>query len=115
MDVVNKCSAQKLVDRRNTSPDPNVFSVCCGGGALHGGVNAVGNEMERSLPRHGDGGSRVGGQHEHGRVVRRVFAPPTLPGFVRPGPSDGPKHVATDDLCSDIVETASSEIIVNSR
>jgi hypothetical protein len=54
-------------------------------------------------------------QHEHGSMVRRIFAPPTLPGFVRPGPSDGPKHVTTDDPCSDIVETASREIIVNSR
>jgi hypothetical protein len=115
MDVVNKSSAQKLLDRRNTSSDPNVFSVCCGGSTLHGSVNAVGNEMERSLPRHKDGGSRVVSQHEHGSMVRRIFAPPTLPGFVRPGPPDGPKHVSTDDPCSDIVETASREIIVNSR
>src|ERR1700722_11731789 len=115
MDVVNKSSAQKLLDRRNTSADPNVFSICRGGSALHGSVNAVGNEMERSLPRHGDGGSRVVSQHVHGGMVRRIFASPPLPGFVRPGSSDGPKHVATDDPCSDIVETASREIIVNSR
>jgi hypothetical protein len=48
-------------------------------------------------------------------MVRRIFAPPTLPGFIWPWPSDGPKHVAADDPCSDIIETASGELIVNSR
>lgn len=115
MEVVNEFSVQKLLDRGNASPDPNVFSVCRGGSTLRGGVNPVGNEMERSLPRHRDGGTRVVSQHEHRSVEWRIFAPPTLPGLVRPGPSDGPKHVTTDDPRSDVVETTSGEIVVDTR
>ena len=115
MDVVNESRVQELLDRGNAPTDPNVFSICGRGSALQGGLNAFGNEMERSLPGHRDRRSCMVGQHEHRSMERWIIAPPALPGFVRPGPSHRPKHVAADDPCSNIVETTSSEIIVNAR
>src|SRR5208337_1916062 len=115
MEVVNQSSAQKLLDRRNASTDPNVFPICGRGSALQGGLNAFGDEMERSLPSHRDRGPCVMGQHEHRSMEWRIIAPPTLPGFVRPGPSHRPKHVATHDPCSSIGETPGNKVIVNAR
>jgi len=114
MEMVNQSSAQKLLDRGNASSNANVFSVCCGGSPLYGNMNTVGDEMERSPAHHRNGGSRVVGQHKYWNVVRRVFTPPPFPVLVRPGPSDRPKHVASDDPCSDIFEATSGKIIVNS-
>ena|SRR5208283_881882 len=113
MDVVDESSAQKLLDRSNATPDPNVFSVCGCRSAPQGGTNPFSHEMERSVPRHREGGARVVGQHKYRSMERRMITPPTLPGFVRPGPSHRPKHVATHDPCSNIIETPGNEIIVN--
>src|SRR5208283_2110652 len=113
MDVVNESRVQELLDRGNAPTDPNVFSICGRGSALQGGLNAFGNEMERSLPGHRDRRSCMVGQHEHRSMERWIIAPPALPGFVRPGPSHRPKHVATHDPCSNIIETPGNEIIVN--
>src|SRR5262249_45484254 len=116
MEIVDQSGAQKLLDRGHASPNANVFSVRGGGSPVYGGMNAVGNEMEGSPARHRNGSARGVGQHEHWRVVRRgCLPPPPFPVFIRPGPSDRPKHVATDDPCADIFEATSGKVIVNSR
>jgi hypothetical protein len=52
-------------------------------------------------------------ENEDGSVVRRVVAPPTLPGFVGPRPADRSKHVAAEDPRANAVEATRREVIVN--
>lgn len=115
MEFADEPGTQKLLNSRNASTDADVFSVGGRGSALHGGVNAIGDEVESGLAFHRNGGASVVGQYEDGSVVRGIFTPPTVPGLVRPGPTDGPKHVASEDPGTNVMETTSSEIVIDSR
>jgi hypothetical protein len=52
-------------------------------------------------------------QDEDFGVVRRIFSPPSIPGFVGPLAAYRAKHVAAHDPCADIIEAADGEIIVD--
>src|SRR5205814_5056747 len=66
-------------------------------GALECLLDPTGHKVERRSALHLQGFAGVVGEHEHGRVVRRVVAPPAVPGFVAPRAADRPEHVATHD------------------
>src|SRR2546430_14727990 len=61
---------------------------------LQGDVNAFGDKMKLRTSRHPERRARVMRQHEDGRVIRRLLAPPPLPAVVRPRASDRTEHVA---------------------
>src|SRR5580704_15840765 len=69
--------------------------------------------MEGSSPVHSDRCPRMIREHEDRSMIRRVVAPPPLPGFVRPGPPDRSKHISTNDPCANVVKAACREFIVN--
>jgi hypothetical protein len=97
----------------DASADSDVFSVCGGSSELRSGVNSVGDEMECGVALHCDGSACVVRQHEDLSVVWRIFAPPSFPVFIGPWAADGTEHVAAHNPCSDIVEAADGEIVVN--
>src|SRR5580704_6746420 len=53
------------------------------------------------------------GKHEDRSVIRRVVAPPSFPGIVRPGSSYRPEHVAPQDPGSDVFEATRRKVVVD--
>src|SRR2546429_3274349 len=54
-------------------------------------------------------------EHEDGRVVWRLVAPPALPAFVRPRAPDGTEHVAPENPCPDSGEAVLGDPVVDPR
>src|SRR5208282_693637 len=54
-------------------------------------------------------------QHEDGRVIRRVVAPPTLPAVVRPRASHRTEHVAPKNPSTDSCKTLLGHCVIDSR
>src|SRR5579872_3044602 len=52
-------------------------------------------------------------EHENRRVVRRIVAPPPLPGMVAPRTSHGSKHIASKNPGADIFKRLRGKIIVD--
>src|SRR5665213_3068843 len=53
-------------------------------------------------------------QHEDGRVIRRLVAPPALPALIRPGTADRTEHVAPENPGSDPLEALLRHGVVDS-
>jgi hypothetical protein len=78
-------------------------------------MDAVRNEVERSITLQGQGTARMMCKHEGRSVIRGIVAPPPLPSVVGPGAAYGSKHVSPDDPRADVVEATRDEVIVNAR
>src|SRR5688500_1532135 len=71
------------------------------------------NEVKRRVAFHRDRRPGVMRQHEDRNVERRVIAPPALPRVVRPFAADRSEHVATENPCTDVLQPARGELIVD--
>src|SRR2546430_7330879 len=94
MQLVNQGGAQILPNRGDAATETDVTAARCSGRLLQSGVNAFGDKAKLRTSRHPERCPRVMRQHEDGRVIRRLVAPPALPAVVRPRASDGTEHVA---------------------
>jgi len=54
-------------------------------------------------------------EHKHGRMVRRIVAPPPFPGIVFPRPPNRPEHIPAQDPGAHILERLSGKIVVDAR
>jgi len=113
MELIDKASAKKLLDRRDPTADADVLAARRCPGLLERGLDSVRNEIEGGLTLHDNRIARVVRQHIDGHVIGRLFSPPTLPGVVRPRPTHRPEHVSSHDPGSDILEAARGEALVN--
>jgi hypothetical protein len=111
--LVDKPGLEVLPDRRDTTAEANILTVGCVGRPLQRGMDSVRDEVKGCSAVHGDWWPGVIGEHEDRRVVRRVVAPPPLPGVVGPGSADRSEHVAAEDPRSDVCETARHEVVVD--
>src|SRR5205823_10229067 len=93
MQLVNQTGAQILADSGYAAAEANVAPTRRCGRLLQGDVNACGDKVKLRTPRHAKRRARVMRQHEHGRVIRRLVAPPALPVVVRQRASDREEHV----------------------
>ena len=55
------------------------------------------------------------GEHEDGRVIRRLVSPPAFPAVVRPRAPDGTKHVTPENPGTDPGAAVRSNIVVYAR
>src|SRR5882762_3493346 len=94
MQLVDQGGAKILPNDGYATTDANVAAARSSGRLLQGGVNALGDKAKLRTSRHPERRTRVMRQHEDGRVIRRLVAPPALPAVVRPRASDGAEHVA---------------------
>ena len=85
MQLVNQAGAQELPDSGYAAAKANVALTRCSASLLQSGVYAFGDKAKLGTSRHPERRPRVMRQHEDGRVIRRLFAPPALPAVVRPG------------------------------
>ena len=52
-------------------------------------------------------------EHEHLAIIGRGIAPPAFPAVVSPVAADGAEHVAAENPCADILETAFGHVVVD--
>src|SRR5213593_2843295 len=94
MQLVNQGGAQILPNSGYAATEADVAAARCSARLLQSGVNAFGGKAKLRTSRHPERRPRVMRQHEDGRVIRRLVAPPALPAVVRPLASDRTEHVA---------------------
>src|SRR5258706_7631037 len=76
-------------------------------------MNAVSDEVECSTTLHLERSPRVMREHEHRRVIRRLISPPAFPTLVRPWSAHRTKHIPSENIGADILETARGDIVVD--
>src|SRR5439155_11449608 len=115
MQLVNQAGAQILPDSGYAATEADVAAVGCGSRLLPSGVNAFGDKAKLRPSRHPELRPRVMRQHEDGRVIRRLVAPPALPALVRPRASDRTEHVAPKNPGADSGKTLLRDPVIDSR
>src|SRR5260370_33219772 len=101
MQLVNQGGAQILPYSGYAATEADVAAARSSGGLLQSGVHATSDKAKLRSSRHPERRPLVMCQHEDGRVIRRLVAPPALPAGVRPRASDrtepiAPKNPGTD-------------------
>src|SRR5256884_7627897 len=94
MQLVDQTGTQILPNGGNPAAEAHVAPACRSARLLQRDVNAFGDKMKLRTSRHPERRARVMRQHEDGRVIRRLVAPPALPAAVPPRASDKTPHVA---------------------
>src|SRR5260370_36274216 len=94
MQLVNQGGAQILPYSGYAATEADVAAARSSGGLLQSGVHATSDKAKLRSSRHPERRPLVMCQHEDGRVIRRLVAPPALPAVVRPRASDRTEHVA---------------------
>src|SRR6266481_2629601 len=115
MQLVNQRGAQILPDRGYAATEADVAAARCSGCLLQSGVNASGDKAKLRASRHLKRRPRMMRQHEDGRVIRRLVAPPALPAVVRPRAADRTEHVAPEYPGADSGKALLRDSIVDSR
>src|SRR6266853_2289751 len=115
MQLVDEGSAQILPNSGHAATEADVAAARCSGRLLQGGVNASGDEAKLRTSRHPKRRPRMMRQHEDGRVIRRLVAPPALPAIVRPRASDGTEHVAPENPGADSGKALLRDSVVDPR
>ena len=52
-------------------------------------------------------------EDKHRRMVRRIVAPPALPGLILPRTAHRPEHIATQDRGAQVVHRLRSKIVID--
>src|SRR5882762_1300030 len=115
MQLVDQGGAQILPNSGYAATEADVAAARCSARLLQSGVNALGEKAKLRASRHPERRPRVMRQHENGRVIRRLVAPPALPAVVRPGPPDRTEHVATENPGADSGKALFRNSVVDSR
>src|SRR6266404_7591432 len=115
MQLVDQAGAQVLPDSGYAAAEADIAAVRCGSRLLPSGVNAFADKTKLRPSRHPERRPRMMRQHEDGRVIRRLVAPPALPALVRPRAADRTEHVAPEYPGADSGKALLRDSIVDSR
>src|SRR5213082_160280 len=115
MQLIDQGSAQILPNSCYAATDADVAAARCSGRLLQSVVNAFGDKMKLRTSPHPERRARVMRQHEDGRVIRRLVAPPALPAVVRPRASDRTEHVAPKNPGADSGKALLGNSVIDSR
>src|ERR1700735_3522947 len=115
MHLFDLVCGQILTNDGDAAADSNVLPVGCFFGLLERSVRPFANEVEGRAAFHREGWSWVMGEHKDGHVIRRIVAPPALPGVARPRAPNWAEHVATEDPGADVFEGLKAEIVVDAQ
>src|SRR6478672_11370716 len=84
MQFIDELRAKILLNRRDSAADPYIFVLCSILCALQGGVDSVGNKVERCSAFHLQCFPWMVRQNKRRHVIRRFFAPPPFPCVAAP-------------------------------
>src|SRR3984885_12375890 len=115
MQLVNQAGAQKLPNGGYATTQADVATARCGSRLFHSGMNAFGDKAKLRASRHPKRRPRVMRQHEDGRVIWRLIAPPPLPALVRPRASDRTEHVAPKNPSTNSGKALLRDSVIDSR
>src|SRR5713101_6589490 len=115
MQLVNQSGAQILPNNGYAATEADVAAARCSGRLLQSGVNVFGDKAKLRTSRHPKRRPRVMRQHEDGRVIRRLVAPPALPAVVRPRASNRTEHVAPKNPSTDSGKGLLRNPVIDSR
>src|SRR6267143_850274 len=115
MQLVNQAGAQILPDSGYAAAEADVAAARCSARLLPSDVNALGDKAKLGTSRHPERRPRIMRQHEDGRVIRRLVAPPALPALVRPRAPDRAEHVAPENPGADSGKALLRDSVVDSR
>src|SRR5438034_7405658 len=115
MQLVNQAGAQILPDCGYAAAETDIAAARRSTRLLQSDVNALGDKAKLRISRHPERRARVMRQHEHGRVIRRLVAPPALPAVVRPRAAHWNEHVAPKNPGTDSGKALLSNSVVDSR
>src|ERR1700758_4397093 len=101
MQLVDQGGLQILPNGRYAATEADVAALRGSSCPRQRGMNALGDEAKLRTSRHPERSPRMMRQHEDGRVIRRLVAPPTLPVLVRPRAPDRTEHVAPENPGAD--------------
>ncbi len=113
MKFVDESRKEILPDGGDAAAKPDVPPARRSSRLVQGGMNTVRDKPKLRAAFHRERCTGVMGQHENGRVIGRLVAPPTLPTVNRPRAADGTKHVPAEDPGPDPVEALRGKIVVN--
>src|SRR5216684_5537486 len=115
MQLVNQAGAQIPPNSGYAATEADVAASRRSGRLLQSGVNAFGDKAKLRTSRHRERRPRVMRQHEDGRVIWRLVAPPALPAVIRPRASDGTEHVAPENPGADSGKALLRDSVVDPR
>src|SRR5438874_1869679 len=115
MQLVDQTGTQILPNGGKPGAEAHVAPARRSARLLQGDVNACGDKVKLRTPRHAKRRARVMRQHEDGRVIRRLVAPPALPAVVRPRASDRTEHVAPKNPGTDSGKALLRNSVIDSR
>src|SRR6266849_9807749 len=115
MQLVNQGGAQILPYSGYAATEADVAAARSGGRLLQSGVNAPSDKAKLRSSRHPERRPLVMRQHEDGRVIRRLVAPPALPAVVRPRASNRTEHVAPKNPSADSGKALLRNPVIDSR
>src|SRR5260221_6671676 len=101
MQLVNQGGAQILANSGHAATEADVAAARCSGRLLQSGLNASGDKAKLRTSRHLKRRPWMMRQHEDGRVIRRLVAPPAPPTIVLPRSSGRNRQVAAADSWHD--------------
>ena len=115
MQLVDQPGEQILPHGRDAAPQPDVAAVGGDPRLFQSGMNAFGDEAKLGTSGHRDRRSRVVRQHEDGRVIRWLVAPPALPAVVRPRAANRTEHIAPEYPRTDSGKALLGNIVIDAR
>src|SRR5258708_19511987 len=115
MQFVNQRGAQILPNSGYAASEADVAAARCSGRLLQSALIAFGDKANLRTSRHPKRRPRVMRQHEDGRVIRRLVAPPALPSVVRPRASNRTEHVAPKNPSTDSGKALLRNSVIDSR
>src|SRR6266446_10749684 len=115
MQLVNQGGAQILPYSGYAAAEADVAATRSSGRLLQSVMNAPGDKAKLRSSRHPERRPLVMRQHEDGRVIRRLVAPPALPAVVRPRASDRTEHVAPKNPGTDSGKALLRNPVIDSR
>src|SRR5258706_11065883 len=115
MQLVNQRGAKILPNSGYAATEADSAAARCSGRLLESGVNASRDKAKFRTSRHSKRRSRMMRQHEDGRVIRRLVAPPALPALVRPRATDRTEHVAPENPGADSGKALLRNSVIDSR
>src|SRR5689334_14466867 len=113
MQFIDELRTEVLLNRRDSTADPYIFLHCRILCTLQGGVDSVGNKVERCSAFHLHCFPWMVSQDKRRYVIRGLFTPPPIPRLVRPWATYRSKHVPSQNPRADVFHASPRPLIIN--